>query len=51
MVIACRTPVVAQELMLRKTQILLKLQPYTESLKMKVTDLKFDSKKWVEEKE
>lgn len=49
MVIACKTPIVAQELMLRKTQLLSKLQPYVESLKMKVEDLKFDSKKWLEE--
>lgn len=49
MVIACKTPVVAQELMLRKSKLLLKLQPYTESLKIKVKDLKFDSKKWIDE--
>ena len=48
MVIACETPTVAQELMLRKTQLLVKLKPYVESLKMKVTDLRFDSKKWVD---
>ncbi len=46
MVIACETPAVAQELMLKKTQLLVKLKPYTESLKMKVNDLKFDTKKW-----
>ena len=48
MVIACETPTVAQELMLRKTQLLLKFKPYVESLKMKLTDLKFDSKKWID---
>ena len=46
MVVACETPAVAQELMLKKTQLLVKLKPYTESLKMKVNDLKFDTKKW-----
>ena len=46
MVIACETPAVAQELMLKKTQLLVKLKPYAESLKMKVNDLKFDTKKW-----
>ena len=46
MVIACETPIVAQELMLRKTQLLSKLQTYTDSLHMKVLDLKFDPKKW-----
>lgn len=46
MVIACETPAVAQELMFRKNELLTKLKPYTESLKINVTDLKFDSKKW-----
>lgn len=49
MVIACKTPIVAQELMLRKNQLLVKFQPYAESLNIKVKDLKFDAKKWVEE--
>lgn len=49
MVIACKTPVVAQELMLRKTQLLVKFKPYVESLNMKLTDLKFDAKKWIDE--
>ena len=47
MVIACETPIVAQELMLRKTQLLVKFKPYVESLNMKLTDLRFDAKKWV----
>ena len=45
MVIACENSIVAQELTLRKNQLLEKLQPYTKSLKMNVKDLKFDSKK------
>ena len=49
MIIARKTPIVAQELMLRKTQLLVKFKPYVESLNMKLTDLRFDSKKWVEE--
>ena len=50
MVIACKTPVVdATNLLLRKTQLLVKFKPYVESLNMKLTDLKFDAKKWVEE--
>lgn len=48
MVIACQTPIVAQELMLRKTQILQKLQPFTSSLHLNVKDLKFDPKKWTD---
>jgi tRNA A37 N6-isopentenylltransferase MiaA len=50
MVIACETPTVAQELMLRKTQLLVKFKPYVESLNMKLTDLRFDSKKWKDER-
>ncbi len=46
MVIACENPVVAQELMLKKTQLLVKLKPYLESLKINVKDLRFDTKKW-----
>ncbi len=49
MVIACKTSAVAQELMLKKTQLLVKFQPYVESLNIKLNDLKFDVKKWVEE--
>lgn len=49
MVIACQTPTVAQELLLRKTQLLVKFKPYVESLNMKLTDLRFDPKKWTEE--
>lgn len=48
MVVACETPIVAQELTLRKTQILTKLKPYVESLNIKLTDIKFDPKKWIE---
>jgi predicted nucleic acid-binding Zn ribbon protein len=49
MVVACKSPIVAQELMLRKNQILEKLKPYTDSLNIKVNDIKFDPKKWVED--
>lgn len=51
MVVACKTPTVAQELLLRKTQLLVKFKPYVESLNMKLTDIRFDAKKWVEPKE
>lgn len=51
MVIACENAIVAQELMLKKTQLLVKLQPYMKSLKMNVKDLKFDAKKWLIEEE
>lgn len=46
MIIACQNSSVAQELMLQKTQILKKLEPYLKSLHMSVKDLKFDCKKW-----
>ena len=49
MVVACENNVVAQELILKKTQILLKFKPYVKSLKMNLKDLKFDAKKWKEE--
>lgn len=46
MVIACENSIVAQELMLKKTQLLVKFKPYLDSLKLNVKDLKFDAKKW-----
>lgn len=46
MVIACESPTVAQELMLKKTQLLVRFKPYLESLKLRVKDLRFDTKKW-----
>lgn len=46
MIIACKNAIVAQELILKKLDILEKLQPYVKSLKMTVKDLKFDAKKW-----
>ena len=49
MVIACENSVIAQELMLKKTQLLGKFKPYLESLKINVKDLKFDAKKWQNE--
>lgn len=48
MVIACENPVVAQELSLYKVMLLKKFDPYLKTLKMRVTDLKFDPKKWIE---
>lgn len=48
LVIACANSMVAQELMLQKTQILEKFKPYLKSLHMSVKDIKFDQKKWQE---
>lgn len=50
MIIACQNSMVAQELVLQKSQILEKFQPYLKSLHMKVADLKFDCKKWETDK-
>lgn len=49
MIIACETPAVAQELMLKKTQLLVKFKPYLDSLNIKVTDFRFDTKRWVKQ--
>lgn len=46
LVVACANSMVAQELMLQKTQILEKFKPYLKSLHMNVKDIKFDPKKW-----
>ena len=46
MTVACQNPVVAQELSLHKIMLIKKFEPYAKSLKMRVTDLKFDPKKW-----
>lgn len=51
MIIACKNSSVAQELMFRKTKILTELTPYLKSLKMKIADLRFDAKRWVDEEE
>ena len=49
MVIACKTPIVAQELMLNKNKLLNNFKPYAQSLNIKIEDLKFDSKKWIDD--
>ena len=46
LVVACESSAVAQELMLQKPQLLEKFKPYLKSLHLKVTDMKFDPKKW-----
>lgn len=51
MVVACKNSTVAQELLLRKTKIMNDIEPYLKSLKIKVKDMRFDAKKWVEENE
>ena len=47
MIVACENHIVAQELSLYKIILLKKFEPYLKSLKMKVTDLRFDPKKWI----
>ena len=51
MIIACQNAMVAQELVLQKSQILEKFQPYLKSLHIKVNDIKFDCKKWETDKD
>ena len=46
MTVACQNPIVAQELSLHKIMLIKKFEPYAKSLKMRVIDLKFDSKRW-----
>ena len=46
MIVACENPVVAQELSLYKVLLMQKFAPYLKSLNLRVTDLKFDPKKW-----
>lgn len=46
LIVACANSIVAQELLLQKTQILEKFQPYLKSLHLNVKDIKFDCKKW-----
>lgn len=46
MIIACESAVVAQELTLRKKEIIKKLAPYTKSLRIDLRDIKFDIKRW-----
>lgn len=49
LVVACANSAIAQELMLQKTQIVVKLEPYLKSLHIKIKDIKFDPKKWENE--
>ncbi len=49
MTVACKNPVVAQELSLHKIMLIKKFEPYAKSLNMRVMDLRFDPKKWSEE--
>lgn len=46
MIIACENSIVAQELAMSKAALLSKLVPYMKTLKIRVSDLKFDVKRW-----
>ena len=46
MIVACENPIVAQELTLHKIMLIKKFEPYSKSMKLRITDLKFDPKKW-----
>ncbi|MBP7211274.1 DUF721 domain-containing protein [bacterium] len=47
MVIACKSSMIAQELMFRKSKILSEMTPFMKSLHVNVKDLVFDCKKSV----
>ena len=49
MSVACQNPVVAQELSLHKIMLIKKFEPYARGLNMRVVDMRFDPKKWIEE--
>ena len=49
MTVACKNPVVAQELSLHKIMLIKKFEPYAKSMNMKVVDLRFDPKRWSED--
>lgn len=46
MVVACQNPIVAQELNLRKLLLIQKFEPFAKTLKLRITDFRFDPKKW-----
>ena len=46
MTVACQNPIIAQELSLHKIMLLKKFEPFAKSLKMRITDLRFDPKRW-----
>jgi hypothetical protein len=47
MTVACQNPIVAQEMTLHKIMLIKKFEPFAKSLKIRVVDLKFDPKKWI----
>ena len=51
MSVACKNPVIAQELSLHKIMLIKKFEPYAKSLKIRITDLRFDPKKWASDME
>ena len=51
LIVACENSIVAQELLLQKLQILKKLEPSLKALKMTITDIHFDTKRWVVDEE
>lgn len=48
MVIACKNAIVVQELTFQKKMLIKKFEPYLQSLKINLKDLRFDTKKWQE---
>ena len=46
MTVACKNPIIAQELSLYKVMLIKKFEPYAKTLNMRVIDMRFDPKKW-----
>ena len=49
MTVACANPIIAQELSLHKIMLIKKFEPYAKSVNIRVTDMRFDPKKWYED--
>ncbi len=46
MTVACKNPIIAQELSLHKVMLIKKFEPYAKSVNMRISDLRFDPKRW-----
>ena len=49
MTVACANPIIAQELSLHKIMLIKKFEPYAKSVNMRITDMRFDPKRWSED--
>ena len=49
MTVTCANPIIAQELSLHKIMLIKKFEPYAKSVNMRITDMRFDPKRWSED--